>query len=401
MSDDNRRWPLQAELPYASLSSSPDGLVQAALNLAPNLRKRAPDAARAGRLSQQTIEEMRENGALNLMKPLEYGGLDLSVATVFDITSALAIGDMSAAWVSTLYTANNFALGMQFKREIADLVLGDPKALCASVVAATKFKSRWIEDGLYIEDGMWVFNSGVYHAKWDNLTIPSIADPHTGEIGPRAFLIPTAELEILDDWNVSGLSATGSTSVRLRETLIPYDRISLPPSRRLAEAPFGPRWIYRLPPAPFGWGLIAACILGAAESAIQIVLDLPKKNAGAVTHYQIGDASAKIAAGRALLRCDAEAFEAAAKAGRPIPFEEHLRGHRNLAYAARLGREAVDILVDGAGGSFLRNDHPLNIVWRNVRGAAQHKGVFLNDALEAYGRSLCGLDSQSVLLQVN
>ena len=47
--------------------------------LGPTLRKRAPEAERAGRHSDETIADLDATGAFNIGSPAEYGGYELTV----------------------------------------------------------------------------------------------------------------------------------------------------------------------------------------------------------------------------------------------------------------------------------------------------------------------------------
>jgi hypothetical protein len=96
----------------------------------------------------------------------------------------------------------------------------------ASVLAPHKVKAKRVDGGVLIEEGSWSFNSGVYHAQWDILSIP-IFDESGQFIDSGSALIPISQVTLLHDWDTIGLRGSGSTSVAVKDLFITYDRLSV------------------------------------------------------------------------------------------------------------------------------------------------------------------------------
>ncbi|MEJ1977122.1 MAG: hypothetical protein WDN49_14405 [Acetobacteraceae bacterium] len=55
----------------------------------------------------------------------------------------------------------------------------------AGVLAPGKVKTRPAVGGILIEEGLWRFNSGAYHAQWNNLGIPVLDEAGNSWVAGR------------------------------------------------------------------------------------------------------------------------------------------------------------------------------------------------------------------------
>ena len=67
-----------------------DTIIDNVRTLGPTLRKRAPEAEKAGRHSDETIADLDTTGVFNIGSPAEYGGYELSVRDQLDVISEVA-----------------------------------------------------------------------------------------------------------------------------------------------------------------------------------------------------------------------------------------------------------------------------------------------------------------------
>jgi 3-hydroxy-9,10-secoandrosta-1,3,5(10)-triene-9,17-dione monooxygenase len=385
-------------------------LVAASDELIPMLRKQAAETERLGRLAPATMDALRASGLTQVLKPARFGGQQADLKTLVDVLINLGTGDVSVAWVAAILNANDYFLTDNFAHETIEEVYADPLASIASVVSTRNLKAKWVDDGVLVEEGVWNFNSGVYHARWDNLAAP-LLDPKTGVMEQRTLLVPTSKLEILDDWNVSGMRGTGSTSVRLKNTFVPRAHINLTKAEKeTRNEKFGVNWLSRVNALTLGPLMMAAPVLGGGQGALDLFLEkAPTRNIlytkyqqqseAAVTHVQVAEASAKIDAAKILLRKGAADAENVARAGRPATLNDMATARRDIAFAVKMVCEAVDLLAAASGGSFIMSTNAQNRVWRDVRAAAQHAVLTVSTNYEAYGRIAFGLDPENATFQ--
>ncbi|WP_246180802.1 hypothetical protein [Nocardia ninae] len=76
-----------------------------------------------------------------------------------------------------------------------------------------------IRDGLAEINGTWRFGTGVSCADW----VVAIAHAETSSTGTPliAAIVPTRHVEIIDSWNASGLSGTGTVGYRIDGLVVP------------------------------------------------------------------------------------------------------------------------------------------------------------------------------------
>ena len=72
-------------------------------------------------------------------------------------------------------------------------------------------------------NGQWRFNTGSLHAQW--VFEPAVVEFEPGQPEVCIFLMPWSDLEIIDDWYVTGLRGTGSNSAIAREVFVPGNRV--------------------------------------------------------------------------------------------------------------------------------------------------------------------------------
>ncbi|MEV5911146.1 acyl-CoA dehydrogenase family protein [Streptomyces chartreusis] len=233
-------------------------------------------------------------------------------------------------------------------------------------------------------------------------------EPEPGEGPPETLwtAVPMAELEILDDWYVSGLAGSGSNSVVARDVVVPAHRV-LPvgpllagesPSKANADDPF-----YRMPVLLMFCAWTAPNALGLARSALAEFTERSRRrgitytfhqrqNEATVTHLQAAEAAMKISCAELLTADFVSVIESRAESGEPYTPEERTRIRAQSGYVARLCKEAVDLLASASGASSLHRDVPIQRTVRDAHALNLHSFVNPATNLEIHGRVLSGLD---------
>ena len=379
-------------------------VVARAAALRRKLRERTTETDQLARLPEATVADLEDARLFEITTPRRYGGLQLDVHAYMDAMVELGRGDASVSWVATLVNINNWFIATLFPPEVSEEVFAKPGTRVAAVLQPRKWKVRKVSGGFHIEEGVWAFNSGVYHTQWDMLGFP-VQD------GTDAYLVfallPMTDVQILDDWDTIGVRGSGSSSVAVRDVFVPDIRIA-----RADSAQFGKykstqldrEWLYRASFTALGQIIIAFPALGAGLGALDVFMEqLPrraiayspytKQHEAAVTHLQLGEASAKIDAAQLIIATAADDIEHYAKAEKPMDQMTQARIRRDTGFASRLIWEGIDILAGASGGSFASVSHPLNRIWRDARVAGLHATLVPSTVYELYGRLMCGLDA--------
>jgi alkylation response protein AidB-like acyl-CoA dehydrogenase len=181
--------------------------------LIPLLAERAPAATAARNVPPETIAEYHAAGILKLLQPKRFGGLQGRFSLFSQIVEELTYGCASSAWVYAVLAEHQWIIAGYPEAAQIDVWGENPDAVAASSLAP-RAAAKPVAGGWRLS-GRYTFSSGCDYAQW------AILGAFLGELGdPRHvayLLVPLAEVEIVDDWQVLGLAGTGSKSLVLDE----------------------------------------------------------------------------------------------------------------------------------------------------------------------------------------
>src|SRR5258708_15686663 len=224
--------------PFADDSALPDeerATLDRARALIPGLAERAAAAAAARQLPAATIAEYRAAGILRILQPRRFGGQQGRFSLFSRIVEELTYGCASSAWVYAVLAEHQWIIAQYPEAAQIDVWGDDPEAVASSSLAPRAPAKR--AAGGWRLSGRYSFSSGCDHAQW------AILGAFLGEAGdPRHIaylLVPLADTEIVDDWQVLGLAGTGSKSLGVRGGFGPQHRCGMARAP-LAGPPPGP-----------------------------------------------------------------------------------------------------------------------------------------------------------------
>lgn len=377
-------------------------LIETARSLASRFRERAEEAESARCIPAASITELQEAGLCRVYQSARYGGPELPMQTVLQIVTEIAKGCPSTAWVLAVLQIHEFLLGL-FPEQAQDEVFGeDPDTLVAGVVQP-RTSARRVDGGYLIEEGRWVFGSGCDHASW--AIVGALVQEGDGPPEPTVMLVPPGEWRILDDWNVVGLSATGSKSLTVENALVPEHRTLRMGAAIAGEAGAGRTGLFRSAFVPMLALNVTGPAVGATHAAIEIFKNGIGKRpipftsepqvAARQTFRQLAEAMTKRDVASLLLDRAAASVRAAADAGQQLDYPLRARVRVDSAYAVRQCVEAIETLFLASGGGVLQRSHPLQRLQRDVHAMALHGALVLEPNLELYGAIALGQASPS------
>jgi len=383
----------------ASAESARRAALEHAKALAPRIRERAAAADRDRRLPDETIGELLESGLFGVMTPRIFGGSELGVAALVDITIELARACGSTGWVYGVLAGHSWMLNL-FPEKTQREIHANPGALTATVFRLGGTVTR-VDGGYRLVDGQGRFCSGIDFASW--VIVGNAVEVDGSPPEPRFFVVPRNEIEIVDDWQTVGMRGTGSRSIRIADAFIPAHRsvsFAEMSSGRSPGAEFHQAALYRMPfqlIAPFS---IIGAPLGIARGVVEdtsAVLtrhfaDLDELQAAgrAASLARLGHSAAEIDAATALIARDAMRIDSASSAD-DLTALEKAAITRDWAYAAQTARHAASRIFESAGGGAIYDASDLQRQWRDVNAAAQHFAFVWDNALVDYGRAAVGL----------
>lgn len=344
--------------------------------LGDRIRARARDLDERAAFPAETFGELREAGLLALTAPVEIGGAGLwsegHYRPYYELLEALARIDSVTA---QLLQVHSHALGIvcgladatQRESLVAPIVARG--GLLASVgsearptgkladIARTELEER--PGGGYTLTCQKYFASGSSAA--DELLIWT-AVPGSGPYTERSILVlvpaDASEVELIDQWDVMGMRATVSHSVRITGYDVPAERLIGEPGA----------WT-RHDPRTFTLAF-AANHIGAAGAAMDFtetwVRERPGLAASEITRATLGRMSSDLFAARSALWASADLWDAGDHDA------AELASIRTLHLGKRLALELTQTAFDVCGARAVFRDQELERLYRDVRTFSLH-----------------------------
>lgn len=385
-------------------------ILASATSLVPALRARAAEAETLRRLPDDSIHDLRAAGIFKLMAPRRVGGYQANLHEFIDVVAEVARGCGSSGWVAGVANAHNWLLGLFTPQAQDEVFSATPDAIISAVIGP-RGKATVVPGG-YTVNGFWPFCSGSPAADWVMLGA-EVLGVDGNPVDGGDFLVPIRDVDVKNDWDVTGLRASGSNSVVLKDVFVPSHRfLSLPQAIggvNPGAAHHGDSRLYTSAIVPvLALGIVPAA-LGIAQGALESFKQrLPGKvvsyTLGEIqqnmptTHMQVGMAASKIDAARLVMHNVAEKITQAANTGVEMPLEERARCRMECAYSVRLCLEATEILFLASGGSGLAVGSPIQRASRDVHAINMHGLLCLETNAEMFGRVLLGLPQNTPLI---
>lgn len=324
-----------------------------------------------GRLPDDLFNELASLGVFRLWLPAALGGLELSALEFMEVVEAAAALDGTIGWLAG-NGGGMSRVGAFISAESAQEIFSDPGAF---VVSSTGALGRAVRvPGGYSVTGRWPFGSGSPHGTW---FCPICEIDDTEPTGELIFVLaPRRDVVLHDNWQVSGLCATGSVDFEFREVFV-AERFTY----RFQPEPTQPGTLYRLPTRSIFTFTVATVPLGIANGAINDFVKLAssaKRSGDSVPlaereliQSQLGQIEARVSASRAYLRHTMTVLLEAVEAERDL---EASRVDYRLActFASQSALWAIGLLTEMAGAVAIARSCPLERRERDARAAAKH-----------------------------
>jgi 3-hydroxy-9,10-secoandrosta-1,3,5(10)-triene-9,17-dione monooxygenase len=380
-----------------------DDLLARAAALVPVLRERAGQTERDRRISDETIEDIREAGLWRILKPLRYGGIMTDFGIMVDICEEFSRGCASTSWVYLNLIAHNWMLPMWPVQASEDVWGENPEALIGSSLIFPGGE-LWPVKGGYQLNGRWPYCSGIDNSDWMMVgAMEPTADPD-GKPAPRMVVVRASDLKVTDTWHVSGLAGTGSKDTACTNLFVPAHMTVDPRDCRGGPTPGAagaPEPVYEIPVVTFIPHLLAGTMLGIARGAYEDFVEGLKtqistyNNSRVAEHttvqLKVAEAGVLIDSARLLVRENWQEAHRIAEAGERPTLEERLRWRRDATHASAGCVRAVDLIyaVSGGGANYLSNE--LQRRFRDVHAAAAQINISWDINGPEYGRVAIGL----------
>jgi len=383
---------------------TPHQIVARADAMRDKLRAAQAAAEAAGNISTETNQALVDAGFYRVIQPRAFGGYGFDLPTYVRLVTAVARGCPETAWVLSLVLGHVHQLST-YPLQAQVEAYGDIGDFRAPEVAAPQGRGVAVTGG-YRVTGAWDYASGSAHATHILLAF-TIDDAEPGGAPMRMGLFDRADYEIVRNWDVIGMQATGSDRVTMTDIFVPTHRAKpYPPMSLVLPAEFyHDEPLFHGPARPFIVTESAAVIVGAAEGALDLYEESfrVRKATGPtggprqeLAEYQLnyGRCRALVDTARAaLLQTASDYMEFGRRTcatGEPCSEDDWRRLTLVILQSIHLAHEAVDIMFRTVGTSASRRDSMMGRYWRNVGVLRGHLAHQSDSSAINYGRTHFG-----------
>lgn len=388
---------------HSTVTTTGEDVVARVRELAPLIQKNAAESETNRRVSEETIDALKEAGVFRIAVPRRYGGLETSLRTMIDVSAAIAEADGGPSWVATLSNINAWTTALNNRQTTDEVWANGPDTILAGVLAPTG-KARKV-DGGYRVSGSWAYSSASLHADWASGGV-LLVDDNDQILDQAMVTIPKADFRIEDTWYVAGMRSSGSNTIVVDDVFVPEHRymsilaaISGTAPTTEADSAF-----YR---GSLGSMLVMVLVgpqLGMGRAALDLVLRKGANKALAYTVFEhnrdsvafqllIAEAACKIDTAHLHAYRAADDVARFAETGEYPDMVTRGRIRGDAATALRSINEALNILLNANGAGSFAEVNPLQRIWRDSNVGARHAVMLPQVSLETYGKALLGIDA--------
>ncbi|HET6917129.1 MAG TPA: hypothetical protein VFH56_13635 [Acidimicrobiales bacterium] len=381
------------------------------------LKAQAAANADGRRLSDATAKVLRDTGAMRLVQPARYGGLEADPRVFAEAMMLTSQFDGAAGWVLGVVGVHNWHIGL-YADEVQQEVWGeDPDTWVSSSYNYVGRASR--VDGGFRLTGRWSFSSGCEHARW--VFVGGFAlDDEGRPLEMRHFLLPRSDYEIVDVWHVAGLSGSGSNDIVVEDAFVPDARSMSWQDLKAHRCPgveVNRSPLFRVPWGSMFLNAVTAPLVGMARGMLEESVALVKQRVSgyippgpssgpfdakriwpAVTMARLAEASCEIDAARVQMLDNLGEVFAYAEEGAQAPLDLRARARRDQVVAAKRAIEAANEIFSLSGGRGLSLKSPIQRLWRDAQAGGHHVVNGSDQALTSYGAFLMGEEIEDQLV---
>lgn len=326
------------------------------------------------------IERLKQQGVYRAATPVCFGGSGMTPAEFLALIERISTADGSVGWVASFGSAAVYLAALP-KATQAVMYAESPDLVFAGglfpIQPATAVEGGWQVSGT------WKFASG---CKGADLLGVGIGVGGPGQPGgkPRTAVLPASQVEIIENWDVMGLSGTGSHDLKVRQQFVSDEWTFI-----RGGAPTIDEALYRYPTIAYAAQVLGVVNLGIARAALDhfgemaggrvAITGAPKLADRSYVRIEVAKAEARLASARHFLYQSTEAVWRTILSGDPVADEQVAMLRLTATEAARAGYDVVGTMFGLAGTTAIYNSHPLQRYLRDAAVVKQH--AFLGEGI--------------------
>ena len=368
--------------------------------LIPALRERGRAAEEAGRIPEQTVQDLLATEIFRAVVPLRFGGHELGYRYIPEIFRTLGRGCMSTAWTMGFLIYHNFQFA-HFPEEAQQEVWGQGRGFTMAPGQVMPAGKAIAVEGGYRVTGRWGYATGIHHGDWMLFSAPVTGGEHDGDV--LRFYAPVEDFTVLDTWHVAAMRATGSHDVTAENLFTPaYRTVKVSDLRngRAEGLQNNPGSLWRVPLLTFMCLGGVGPLVGAAEAVAEIVTEnlrskvraysVAKAQSQMSTRVRLAELHARLAALTALYESKARYVEETVAASGGLTIEDRAGLRALVSHIARESQALVNGFAREGGSRAMYLDSPIQRFQRDANALATHALFDIDHTGDLWGHALLG-----------
>ncbi len=353
------------------------------------LRDRRDEFTAQGYVPRDYVQLLKKAGIYRASTPSTFGGEPMAPSDFLDRIEQISAVDPATGWVASFGSSLTYLTALPLEVQ-AELYADGPDVVYAGALFPM-LEAEAVEGGFRCT-GRWQFASGSAGADILGVGLKDPSDPR-----PRNAVISPDEAEIIENWDVSGMRATGSNDIKLDGVFVPHERTFIRGGESNVDEP-----LYRYPALGYAAQVLAVTGVGAARGALDYVREVGSQRTsitggnrrGTTGTFQIGiaKAEARLRSARAWFYETTDEVWQTVLAGDPVSEEQKILLRLATSHAAHESRAVVLAAFDLAGTGAIYNKHPLQRYLRDALVPPQH-AMLQGGTYEASGALLLGAEA--------
>ena len=378
-----------------------EALLAAVDEVRPVLEAHAAEGETIGTLPGASVEALYNAGLFAMKLPKELGGAEADPITQLEVIEAVSRIEPSAGWCVMIGSGSIAQPAGFLPDDAIEVMFSGGRVPRAASSLAQGGTAEPVEGG-YIVSGQWSFASGIRHSDWVRGGALVTGEGNESD-RHLVCVIPTSQVEIVDNWHVAGLKGTGSNDFRATNLFVPESFTwNLWSPKRYRGGP-----MFLLGRPGFVIAGHSAFALGVARKALDVITEqasahkrgyynrLALSERGAFQR-DLGESDLKLRASRALtVEVINEAWAEVCEGRIPgPPFQARMRA--TSTYVTRVATDVVTTAFRYAGGGALQETAVLQRCFRDIHAGAQH--LMVSDrAYENHAQFLLGFPEANAM----
>ncbi len=373
--------------------AKPVDKAQALERLLAAARERHGEFAAQTHISADVIELMKQAGVYRAMVAKQFGGDEMHPSDFLRLIETISQADGSTGWVASFGFSAMYLSALP-RETLAKMYANGPDVVFAGGIFPPQ-AAEPVDGGVKVS-GRWSWGSGCRGADIIGVGIKVEGGGPTGGL-PLIAVMPAAQVDIVDNWNVTGMRGTGSHDMVVKDVFVPQEWTFIRGGASSLDTP-----LYRYPSMSMAAQVLSVVGLGVARASLDCLIDL----AGGRTSIT----GAPTLADRAYVQTDIAKAEAALRSARAFFYEtidaafaqlergddldDKARTLLRLASTnvAHVAAEVTTTVYRLSGTTGIEVNHPIARYMRDAMVVPQH--AFLADGTwQNAGKILLGLQA--------